>query len=138
MSTRGHKSRQLRPSFLRRRHNASSRAMRQYGPSLQAVLVQAAMRRFRVMRREAGLPGMPLAMRAMKRSSSRFLPCLSGHTLRASSDARRHYAALLPGLLSQSKSGPLLQNARLGFSDPHAIFAQNRLSVRTASWESGS
>jgi single-strand DNA-binding protein len=77
-------------------------------------------------------------MRAMKRSSSRFLPCLSGHTLRASSDARRHYAALLPGLLSQSKSGPLLQNARLGFSDPHAIFAQNRLSVRTASWESGS
>ena len=114
MSTRGHKSRQLRPSFLRRRHNASSRAMRQYGPSLQAVLVQAAKRRFRVMRREAGLPGMTLAMRAMKRSSSRFLPCLSGHTLRASSDARRHYAALLSGLLSQSESGPLLQNARLG------------------------
>jgi hypothetical protein len=114
MSTRGHKSRQLRPSFLRRRHNASSRAMRQYGPSLQAVLVQAAKRRFRVMRREAGLPGMPLAKRAMKRSSPGFFPCLSGHTLRASSDARRHSAALLSGLLSQSKFGPLLQNARLG------------------------
>jgi single-strand DNA-binding protein len=76
-------------------------------------------------------------MRAMKRSSSRFLPCLSGHTLRALSDARRHSAALLSGLLSQSKSGPLLQNAWLGNSDAHAIFNQNRLCVRIASWESG-
>ena len=89
------------------------------------------------MRREAGLPGMLLAMRAMKRSSSRFLPCLSGHTLRALSDARRHSAALLSGLLSQSKFGSLLQNARLGFSDAHAIFDRNHLSVRIASWESG-
>jgi single-strand DNA-binding protein len=76
-------------------------------------------------------------MRAMKRSSSRFLPCLSGHTLRALSDALRHCAALLSGLLSQSKFGPLLQNARLGYSDAHAIFDQNPLSVRIASWESG-
>jgi single-strand DNA-binding protein len=53
-------------------------------------------------------------------------------------DARRHCAALLSGLLSQSKSGPLLQKARLGFSDAHAIFDRNRLSVRIASWESGS
>jgi single-strand DNA-binding protein len=57
--------------------------------------------------------------------------------LRASSDARRHCAALLSGLLSQNEFGPLLQNARLGFSDPHAISDQNRLSVRIASWESG-
>jgi single-strand DNA-binding protein len=50
----------------------------------------------------------------MKRSSLRFLPCLSGHTLRALTDARRHGAALLSRLLSRSKFGPLLQNARLG------------------------
>jgi single-strand DNA-binding protein len=63
---------------------------------------------------------------------------MSGHALRALSDARRHGAALLSGLLSQSESGPLLQNARLGFSDAHAIFDQSRLCVRVASWESGS
>ena len=34
--------------------------------------------------------------------------------LRGLCDARRHCAVLLSGLLSQSKSGPLLQNARLG------------------------
>jgi single-strand DNA-binding protein len=77
-------------------------------------------------------------MQIMKRSSHVFLPCLSGHTLRALSDARRHCAALLSGLLSQSKSGPLLQNARLGFSDSLTIFDPNCLNVRIASWESGS
>jgi single-strand DNA-binding protein len=54
----------------------------------------------------------------MKRLSSVSLPCLSGHTLRACSGARRHFAALLSGLLSQSKSGPLLQKARLGTWEP--------------------
>ncbi len=54
----------------------------------------------------------------MKRSSLGFLPCLSGHTLRAYSGALRHVAALLSGLLSQSKFGPLLQNARLGTWEP--------------------
>jgi len=34
--------------------------------------------------------------------------------LRGLCDALRHCAVLLSGLLSQSKSGPLLQNARLG------------------------
>ena len=57
-------------------------------------------------------------MRAMKRSSSVSIPCLSGHTLRASSGALRHVAALLSGLLSQSEFGPLLQNARLGTWEP--------------------
>jgi single-strand DNA-binding protein len=63
----------------------------------------------------------------MKRLSSVFLPCLSGHTLRASSGARRHFAALLSGLLSQSKSGPLLQKARLGTWEPG-------LSLRLRQW----
>ena len=53
-------------------------------------------------------------MRSMKRSSPQVLPYLSGHTLRANSGARRHVVALLSGLLSQSKFGPLLQKARLG------------------------
>ena len=57
-------------------------------------------------------------MRAMKRSSSVSIPCSSGHTLRASSGALRHVAALLSGLLSQSQFGPLLQNARLGTWEP--------------------
>jgi hypothetical protein len=39
---------------------------------------------------------------------------LARSLLRGHCDARRHGAVLLPGLLSQSKSGPLLQNARLG------------------------
>jgi single-strand DNA-binding protein len=43
---------------------------------------------------------------------------LSGHTLRAYSGARRHVAALLSGLLSQSKCGSLLQKARLGTWEP--------------------
>jgi single-strand DNA-binding protein len=76
-------------------------------------------------------------MQIMKRSSLVSIPTLSGHTLRALSDARRHCAALLSGLLSQIKFGPLLQNARLGFSDAHAILDRSRLSVRIASWESG-
>jgi single-strand DNA-binding protein len=46
------------------------------------------------------------------------LPCLSGHTLRACSGARRHVAALLSGLLSQNEFGPLLQKARLGTWEP--------------------
>ena len=69
----------------------------------------------------------------MKRSSPLVLPYLSGHTLRANSGATsprrakttrpgtpilRHVAALLSGLLSQSKFGPLLQKARLGTWEP--------------------
>jgi hypothetical protein len=114
MSTRGHKSRQIRPSFLRGRHNASSLAMKRYVPTPGRVLVRVASRIFRRLRRAAGLPGNQWSMLPMKRSLHRFSPCLSGHTLRASSDARRHCAALLSGLLSQSEFGPLLQNARLG------------------------
>jgi single-strand DNA-binding protein len=60
-------------------------------------------------------------MQIMKRSSLEFLPCLSGHTLRANSGAHRHIAALLSGLLSQSESGPLLQNARLGTWEPGSL-----------------
>jgi len=63
----------------------------------------------------------------MKRSSSVSLPYLSGHTLRAYSGARRHVAALLSGLLSQSKFGPLLQKARLGAWEPG-------LSLRLRQW----
>ena len=54
----------------------------------------------------------------MKHLSPGSLPFLSSHTLRAYSGARRHVAALLSGLLSQSKFGPLLQNARLGTWEP--------------------
>ena len=45
---------------------------------------------------------------------SQFYSSLARSLLRGYCDALRHYAVLLSGLLSQSKSGPLLQNARLG------------------------
>src|SRR5271157_1395455 len=45
---------------------------------------------------------------------SQFHSSLARSLLRGSCDALRHCAVLLAGLLSQSKSGPLLQNARLG------------------------
>ena len=45
---------------------------------------------------------------------SQFHSSLARSLLRGLCDALRHYAVLLSGLLSQSKSGPLLQNARLG------------------------
>ena len=45
---------------------------------------------------------------------SQFHSSLARSLLRGFCDALRHCAVLLSGLLSQSKSGPLLQNARLG------------------------
>jgi len=42
------------------------------------------------------------------------IPSLARSLLRGYCDARRHGTVLLSGLLSQSKSGPLLQKARLG------------------------
>ena len=85
-------------------------------------------RRFRRQRRGAGLhAGMPRSMQTMKRSSpvsslacpvTRFGPYPApGGTC----------AALLSGLLSQSKFGPLLQNARLGTWEPG-------LSLRLRQW----
>jgi hypothetical protein len=46
--------------------------------------------------------------------SLQFNSSLARSLLRGFCDARRHGVVLLSGLLSQSKSGPLLQNARLG------------------------
>ena len=45
---------------------------------------------------------------------SQFHSSLARSLLRGFCDALRHCAVLLSGLHSQSKSGPLLQNARLG------------------------
>ena len=114
MSFRDYNSRQIDPSFLPSRSCASPHAMRGHGSSLRPSLVRAASKSFIRDRRGRGTPRIHRSMQIMKRSSLMFLPCLSGHTLRANSDALRHCAALLSGLLSQSKFGPLLQNARLG------------------------
>ena len=46
---------------------------------------------------------------------------LARSLLRGFCDARRHGAVLLSGLLSQSESGPLLQNARLGAWESHPL-----------------
>src|SRR5580698_7050163 len=118
MSFRGHKSRQIGPSFLRRRRISPTFAQRRYVRSPFRSLEQAAMRWFRSQRRGSGKPRIPRSMQIMRRSSLGFLPCLSGHALRATSGARRHVAALLSGLLSQSEFGSLLQNARLGTWEP--------------------
>ena len=137
MSLRGHKSRQIGPSFLRRRRSASRYAKRSRGTLLPSSFERAAMRRFSRVRRGRVTPRMPRSMQIMKRSSLESLPCLSGHTLRANSGALRHCAALLSGLLSQSKFGPLLQNARLGVSGLHRTWSTSLFIVQTASWEPG-
>ena len=118
MSLRGHKSRQIGPSFLRRRRTPPAYVQRRCVRSPFRSLEQAAMRWFCSQQRRFCKPGIPRSMQIMKRSSLGLLPCLSGHTLRATSGARRHVAALLSGLLSQSKFGSLLQNARLGTWEP--------------------
>ena len=118
MSLRGHKSRQIHPSFLRRRRIPPTVAQRRHVRSPFKSLEQAAKRWFRSRQHRYGTPGIPRFMQTMKRSSSVSIPTLSGHTLRATSGARRHVAALLSGLLSQIKFGPLLQNARLGTWEP--------------------
>jgi hypothetical protein len=118
MSLRGHKSRQIGPSFLRRRRIPPTDAQRRYVRSPFRSLEQAAMRWFRSQQRRFGKPRIPRSMQIMKRSPLVSIPTLSGHTLRATSSARRHVAALLSGLLSQIEFGPLLQNARLGTWEP--------------------
>ena len=118
MSLRGHKSRQIGPSFLRRRKIPPTDAQRRYVRSPFRSLEQAAMRWFRSQQRRFGKPRIPRSMQIMKRSPLVSIPTLSGHTHRATSGARRHVAALLSGLLSQSKFGSLLQNARLGTWEP--------------------
>lgn len=64
--------------------------------------------------------------RVQMRVSPGSIPSLARSLLRGLCDARRHGAVLLSGLLSQSKSGPLLQNARLGTweSRPLALLRQ--------------
>ena len=118
MSFRGGKSRQIGPSFLWRQKKRHPVALKRSSRSHWASLLRAANKRFSRSERGHIVPGMPRPMRTMKRSSSVSIPCLSGHTLRASSGALRHVAALLSGLLSQSEFGSLLQNARLGTWEP--------------------
>ena len=118
MSFRGPKSRQIGLLFLWRRKRRPHVALKRFSRSLWSSLSRAANKRLSGSRRGPVVPGMPRPMWAMKRSSSVSIPCLSGHTLRASSGALRHVAALLSGLLSQSEFGSLLQNARLGTWEP--------------------
>jgi single-strand DNA-binding protein len=118
MSFRGHKSRQIGPSFLWRRRRRPRVAPKRLSRSLWSSLLRATNIRFsRSERGHIGL-GIPRPMRTMKRSSTGSFPFLSGHTLRATSGALRHVTALLSGLLSQSEFGSPLQNARLGTWEP--------------------
>ena len=126
MSTHGQTSRQLRPSFRHGRRSVPQSAIQETDPLLRPSFVRVSSERLRWLRSGVGAPGMPRSLRIMKRSSLiMFLPCLSGHTLRANSVALRHVAALLSRLLSQSKSGPLLQNARLGAWEPGPLPPQH-------------
>src|ERR1700728_2929567 len=118
MSKLGSHSRPLCRPVLRRIRRPMIQQFRECGQSPRQFPVRVAGGRISVARRKVNAPGKPRAMRSMKRLPPVSLPCLSGHTLRAYSGARRHVAALLSGLLSQSKFGPLLQNARLGTWEP--------------------
>jgi len=118
MSQRGSHQRQIRSSNLRAIRRPNVQRFGRHGRNPRPSFVRVTRGLFPVEHGGADRPGKPLAMRPMKRLSSVSLPCLSGHTLRAYSGARRHVAALLSGLLSQSESGSLLQNARLGTWEP--------------------
>jgi hypothetical protein len=76
------------------------------------------MKWLRTQQRRFGKLGISRSMQIMKRSPLDPIPTLSGRTLRVSFGARRHVSALLSGLLSQSKFGSLLRNARLGTWEP--------------------
>jgi single-strand DNA-binding protein len=76
-------------------------------------------------------------MRPMNGSSLPFPPLLVRSHASGYSGALRHCAALLFGLLSQNKFGPLLQKARLGISGLRATFDASLLCAQTASWEPG-
>jgi len=127
MSQRGSHSRAVHSSDLRTIRCPIVQRFGGRGRNLRSSTVLVAPGRFRVAPGGAGSPGKPPALRSMKRLPSVSLPCLSGHTLRAYSGARRHVAALLSGLLSQNKFGPLLQKARLGTWEPG-------LSLRLRQW----
>ena len=127
MSQRGSHSRPVRSRDLRTIRCPNMHRFGARGRNLRPSPVRVARGRFRVAYSAAGSPGKPPAMRSMNRLSSVSLPCLSGHTLRAYSGARRHVAALLSGLLSQNEFGPLLQKARLGTWEPG-------LSLRLRKW----
>jgi len=118
MSLRDSNSRQISPSFLQKRRSAFSAALRHDDCPRRSSFTRALSGRFSRLWRETGGRRMPRSMRYMSRSSLVLIPCLSGHTLRATLGALRHVAALLSGLLSQIKFGPLLQNARLGSGEP--------------------
>ena len=118
MPKRGSHSRPLCRPVLRRTRRPMVQQFRECGQSPLLFPLRVAGERFSVARRRINALTKPRSMRSMKRLPPVSLPCLSGHTLRAYSGARRHGAALLSGLLSQSKFGPLLQNARLGTWEP--------------------
>ena len=118
MSHRGSHRRPIRTWDLQRYRRPKAQRLRERGRNLRPSPVWVTRRRFHVLPGWFCSPKKPLAMRSLNRLSSVSLPCLSGHTLRAHSGARRHVAALLSGLLSQNKFGPLLQKARLGTWEP--------------------
>jgi hypothetical protein len=118
MSLRDSNSRQIGPSFLRTRRIAFRVALRRDDSPRRSPFTRALSVKVSPLRRGSGGRRMPRSMRPMNRSSLVLIPCLSGHTLRATIGALRHVAALLSGLLSQIKFGPLLQNARLGTWEP--------------------
>jgi hypothetical protein len=118
MPIRGHKSRQLRPSFLLKRSAAFSSSSRQPFPLLRSSHTPSAGKKFSRHSWVARKPGMPWRIEIMKRSSPGPLRHLSGYSLLADSSAWRHSAALPSGLLSQSGSDSLLQHERLGTWEP--------------------
>jgi len=118
MSRHSSHARTVRPSDLRQIRSPMVQRFGARGRNLRPSPVRVAKGRFRVVRPGLNTPRKARAMQSMKRLSPVSLPCLSGHTLRAYSGARRHVAALLSGLLSQSKCGSLLQKARLGTWEP--------------------
>jgi hypothetical protein len=125
MSFGDHKSRRVGPSFLRGENSEFPSLQHRSGCSVRPAFARVSM--------EWVLQGWARGWHAKATSFNAdheafvfpFLPCSSGHTLRATSGALRHIAALLSGLLSQSQFGPLsrMRGSALGSRAPCSGFA---------------
>jgi hypothetical protein len=128
MSYRGFQTRPVRPSALYRNQRPQTQRVTVHGRFRRPIFVVVTTRGFgRIAVGIVILFRSHAAVRSIKHSSPRFLPCLSGHTLRVKSGARRHlvlcfmpfgFRFLPVGALRKSRPAALGSRAsRSGFAN---------------------
>src|ERR1700733_5322161 len=109
MPIRGHKSRQLHPSFLLKGYSIDSGSSKRTFPVLPPPYGPSTRKKVSQLWCGTAKPAVSQRIKIMNRLSACSLPNLPGHVLRADPGALRAIAALLSGLQSRSESG-LFQN----------------------------